>query len=726
MIELKESFKPRKYQESIFNTCSKHNTMVVLPTGLGKTAIALMMAVHRLKIYPNSKFLMLAPSKPLVSQHMQTFKDLLKINSEEIVVFTGEIKPTNRKELWDKSRIIFSTPQTIANDIANKRISLDNVSCLVLDEAHKATGDYDYVWISKQYKVHAKYPRIIGLTASPGSKLENIKEICKNIFVEDIEVRNKEDPDVLPYVQETDIKYIDIELPIPFKRIQTYLKNSLTASLEKLKEYGYIKDTNVSRGELLSAQRDLQRRIATGEKSYEMWQCVKHIAEGIKINHAIGLLETQGIGSLQKYMEKLQEDARSKKIKSTNNIVSNPDFKAAIATTLMLNDEGIEHPKFVKLKEIVQETIKDQEKIIVFTQYRDSGVKIKNKLNELKNINAKLFVGQAKKSGTGLSQKEQIDMLKRFSQGEFNVLVATSVAEEGLDVPSVNLVLFYEPIPSAIRLIQRKGRTGRLEKGKVRILVTKNTMDEIYKWSSYHKEKRMHRTLTNLKKNIKLEKQAKLGDYAKNENALIIADTREPLMLKELMSQGMNVETKRLVFADFIIADIGIERKSVQDFVNSIVDKRLLMQVKELKNNFNRQLLILEGKESLYSIRNVHPNSIRGMLATIAISYNIPIINTTDFKETAEILKTIAKREFCNDKKQFNIITEKKPLSTKDLQIHIVSSLPGIGPRTAKTLLDNFKTIKDIVNADVEELKKIDGVGNNRAEEIKKILDEIY
>ena len=141
-------------------------------------------------------------------------------------------------------------------------------------------------------------------------------------------------------------------------------------------------------------------------------------------------------------------------------------------------------------------------KIIVFTQFRDSASHIAKNLNKIKGINAKVFVGQAKREGSGMSQEEQKKMIEEFSLGEMNVLCATSIGEEGLDIPEVNAVIFYEPVPSAIRAIQRAGRTARLMKGKLIILITKKTRDEAYYYISRLKEKKMHSAIDEIKKQL--------------------------------------------------------------------------------------------------------------------------------------------------------------------------------------------------------------------------------
>jgi Fanconi anemia group M protein len=179
---------------------------------------------------------------------------------------------------------------------------------------------------------------------------------------------------------------------------------------------------------------------------------------------------------------------------------------------------GKEHPKLYKLKEIVEEELSknSKSKIIIFAQFRETINKIKNFLDEVNGAKVGIFVGQAMKENTrgvktGLKQKEQKEMVEKFKNGEVNILVATSIAEEGLDIPEVSLVVFYEPVPSAIRKIQRSGRTARLSPGELKVLITKGTRDEIYYYSSYNKEKRMHKVIDEIQKNgLSKDSQLKL------------------------------------------------------------------------------------------------------------------------------------------------------------------------------------------------------------------------
>lgn len=735
-MELKD-LTPREYQLNILKAAINHNTLVILGTGLGKTAIALLLAIERVKQYPNSKILFLAPTRPLVNQHLETFTKHLDLKKDELAVFTGLIKPEIRAELWKDAKIIFSTPQGLSNDIINKKINLEDVSLLVLDEVHRCVKDYDYVWIAKQYNKLSKYPRILGLTASPGSDQETITEICKNAFIENIEIRSELDPEVQPYVQEVDIDYITLELPEEFKKIKRYLEECFKSKLEQLKKWEVISSYNQysSKKQLLLLQKSIQGELSRGRKDIHLWRGISLLAEALKVQHCLELLETQGVTASYTYIKDIFESAKTTKVKAVKNLVQDPNFKSAYIKIEQLKKINVEHPKVEELKKIIEKEVKNNKeaKIIVFNQYRDSAQTLVNELSKIKDVNAKLFIGQQKRKGVGLSQKEQLSILSDFKKSNHNVLVSTSVGEEGLDIVAVDLVIFYEPIPSAIRTIQRRGRTGRQTRGKVIILVTKNTRDESNRWTAHHKEKRMYRIIDTIKKGIKAPEKPKdttLKDFlTKKKDIKIIADSREKgsKRLKELTDNGALVTIQNLDVADYILSEnVACEIKTKEDFLKSIIDKRILNQLKNLRNNFEKPLLIIEGEEDLYSIRNIHPNAIRGMLATIAIDFQIPILYTNNQKDTTALLITIARREQENKDRDFGVRVERKPLTTKEQQEFIIESLPSIGPSLAKSLLKEFKTVKNIMNSEKEDLTKIENIGKKKAEEIKRIIETTY
>jgi Fanconi anemia group M protein len=737
MIAVKD-FKPRLYQETIFSTCTKKDSLVILPTGMGKSFLFVMLASHRLNLYPNSKILILAPTKPLADQHITVLKNHLNIDEDKIVLFTGLVRPEKRAELWKNAQIIVSTPQGLENDILSNRINLEEASLLAFDEAHHAVGDYAYVFVAKQYQKKARYPRILALTASPGADMEKIKEVCKNLYIEEVEVRTDKDPDVKPYVQDIEIEWIKVNLPPIFNDVQKYIKDFLKDRLEKLKKWGVLRRTDlrfVNKRELLALQAQLRGRAASGERDFTLWTAISVLAEIMKIQHALELLETQGIAPLYKYLEKLQQESLTTKVKAVKNIVRDLNFRSALIKTKSLWDEKVEHPKLVELQKIIEREIKQNPnfKAIVFNQYRDNASDVEEKLNKIENIKAKIFVGQSKKGGTGYSQKEQKEILDKFRSGEFNVLVATSVGEEGLDIPAVPLVVFYEPIPSAIRSIQRRGRTGRQEKGRVIILLAKNTRDEGYRWSAHHKEKSMYRHLYKIKNKIGLTLEKPKVSLEKfvpeDKRHKIFVDHREKgsKVIKELVDKNHTISLEQLDNADYLLSSrVGVEFKTTGDFINSIIDGRLLLQIKDLKNNFERPLMIIEGEEDIYSIRNIHPNAIRGMLSTITVSYGIPILQTKNFKETAALMGIIAKREQEETAKDFTPHAEKRTSSLKEQQEYIVSALPGVGATLAKPLLKKFKTIKKLINAKKEKLEKITKIGPKKAQAIKDVVEKEY
>ena len=722
-----KNFKPRLYQEMILGTASKKNTLIVLPTGMGKTNVFLMIAANRLSNFPKGKIVLIGPTKPLIDQYFKVFGEHFEIEKDKMSIMTGAVKPEKRAEKWASSQIIFTTPQGFENDLMKGTISLENVTLMGFDEAHRSVGDYSYVRIADKYLKTADFPRIIGMTASPGSDSEKIEEICENLDIEDVEVRNEEDPDVKPYVQEIDIKNVKVKLPESFKEIKRDIERCIASKADQIKKISFIK-TNVgtSRSQLLR----LQAQISGGRLSGLALRSLSLIAEAMKASHALELLESQGIEPLKKYMQRLQEDGKTTKVKALKNLLADSNFQEAIKKTNKLYENKEEHPKLKELVKIIREELKTGKgKIIIFNQFRDSALSIKKTIERETEARAETFVGQAKKRETGLSQKEQKNRLQSFREGEFNVLIATSIGEEGLDIVKVDTVIFYEPTASAIRSIQRRGRTGRQKKGRVIILITENTRDETLNWVSQKKEQKMYRLLRDMKNKITMKKKGKLtGYFERNETKVkIFADHRENGPLVKLLSdRNVNLEIKTLEVADYVCSSrVGIEVKTCNDFVSSITDQRILNQARELKNHYEKPLIIIQGNSEDYALRNIHPNAIRGMIAAITIDYGIPLISTKNEEETAELLITIAKREQDGGHKETQSHS-RKPLTTKELQEYVVSALPGVETKIAKALLKEFKTVKNVINASEEMLKKTEFIGDKKASEIRKVLDREY
>lgn len=502
-----EGITPREYQQKIFESCIKKNCLVVLPTGLGKTLIALMVVINRMQEFPGQKVVFLAPTKPLAEQHETFFKKHLPELFAEMQLFTGAVNASNRKKLWQNADIIFSTPQCVANDIKKGLYNLKDVCLLIEDEAHRCTKNYDYNVVAQKFRVDSENPRIIGLTASPGSETNKIKEICRNLNIEEVELRTRESPDVKPYLQEREFEKHPVDFPPEFEEIKHVLLKMFNRYIEELRKRKVLYGPSSKTG-LIQLQKTISRSLAVGNnRNYNYMLGASACAQAIKLQHALELLETQTLGSFNKYLKKLFDEASKKKSKGVVKLVANPEFNYIFMASNELLSKNVEHPKLFELMEIIKHERKEKEnpKIIVFTQFRDTAQEISKRINEIEDITAKVFVGQANKSGkdgAGLSQKQQKQMIEDFSEGKINVICATSIAEEGLDIPEVNAVVFYEPIPSAIRAIQRAGRTARLQPGKLIMLITKKTRDEAFYYVSRSREKKMHQAIGQIKEDL--------------------------------------------------------------------------------------------------------------------------------------------------------------------------------------------------------------------------------
>src|SRR3989338_3794470 len=216
--------KPRDYQLSIFETAKNNNTLVVLPTGLGKTLIALLLAIERKKLHPLSKILFLAPTRPLVEQHFSTFKSQLPELFTDLQLFTGSVPAEKRKKIFETAEIIFSTPQCIANDLENYLYDLNDFSLLIIDEAHRCLKNYDYTKVVSHYKKKSTNQLILGLTASPSHDSEKVKEICAHLDIKEIEIRTRDSPDVKLYLKEREYEKIDVPFPKEFQELRVLLK----------------------------------------------------------------------------------------------------------------------------------------------------------------------------------------------------------------------------------------------------------------------------------------------------------------------------------------------------------------------------------------------------------------------------------------------------------------------------------------------------------------------
>lgn len=480
----------RRYQDDIASRAVSKNTLVVIPTGLGKTSIAALVAADRLKKDMKKKIMFLAPTKPLVDQHRNTFERVMKIGSSELKTVTGTDPPSTRTLLYSKADIVFSTPQTIANDLKKGGLDFKEYSLLIVDEAHRCVGSYAYVFVADQYMKTARDPLILALTASPGSNKNKIDEIRNKLFIEQVEIKDRDDEDVRPYVQKQSQAFIQVDLIPELRTISVELSAYRDSLIHLLMNWKIIHFAKISKVDLLKLQAQLAR-----SKTGSGFAAMSYIAEILKIDHALILAETQTVYALKNYLESLEEENS----KAAQRLIKSSAFEKSKEIVDRLEEYNIEHPKINRLKELIQSEVQRNRKVIIFGQYRDTINKIVRELKQIDGAKPIGFFGQAKKSGIGLSQKEQIQILNEFKLGFYNILVCTSIGEEGLDIAETDTVIFYEPIPSEIRRIQRAGRTARTKAGKVLMMMTRGTRDEAFHWSAYHKENKMKQILYKMK-----------------------------------------------------------------------------------------------------------------------------------------------------------------------------------------------------------------------------------
>jgi Fanconi anemia group M protein len=492
-----EFIERRRYQLELAATAREDHTLVCLPTGLGKTTVSLLVTAERLQSAGGTS-LFLAPTKPLVDQHAAFYREALEVPDDEIVVFTGEVRPDDRADLWDDARIVVATPQVVENDLIGNRISLSSVTHLTFDECHRATGSYSYVYIAERYHADAADPLVTGMSASPGGDAEAILTVCQNLGIAEVAVMTEDDADVAEYTYDTDVEWETIELPEEVLAIRDSLNEVITDRLERLKSLGVTSTTqpDLSQKELNRMRGKLQRLIDNDQSDGYKGMSVH--AEVMKLRRAVELVETQSVEALRRYFERQRDAARSSGAsKASQRLVADQRVRTAMERAESF--DGL-HPKFRRTRMLLAKTlgIRGGDRVIVFTESRDTAEALTDFLAE--GFAVRRFVGQGDRDGSdGMTQTEQKDTLEAFRDGEFEVLVSTSVAEEGLDVPEVDLVLFFEPVPTAIRSIQRKGRTGRQTEGRVVVLMAEDTRDEAYFWISRRREREMEDELRSLK-----------------------------------------------------------------------------------------------------------------------------------------------------------------------------------------------------------------------------------
>ncbi len=774
-----DTIERRAYQLDLAATAVEAHTLVCLPTGLGKTTVSLLVTAARLEAH-GGKSLLLAPTRPLVEQHAAFYREALTMPDDDIVVFTGDVRPADRANLWETAQVIIATPQVIENDLIGSRIDLTDVVHLTFDECHRASGAYPYTFIAERYHADATKPRVTGMSASPGDSKESILDVCDNLGIDELAVKSDEDDDVAAYTYETEVEWETITLPDEIIEMRDEIQAVIKDRLSELKSLGVTRSTDatLSQRDLDRMRGKLQSMIDAGNQ--DGYRGMSLHAEVMKLKRAVEIAETQSVTAVSHYFERQREDARTAGAsKATQRLVSDPRIRRTMDRADAFDDV---HPKFSRARIRIARTlgIEEGERVIVFTESRDTAEVLTEFLDQ--SFDTRRFVGQNDRDGSeGMTQRQQQAVLEAFRANEFDVLVSTSVAEEGLDVPEVDLVLFFEPVPTAIRAIQRRGRTGRHAPGKVVVLLAEDTRDEAYFWISRRREREMAdelRSLKDMETDIESElgggqttlaasaaaaaegssratidrptdrddpestarpasgrnedeSEAEVASAGGGEVVEIVADQREldATIGRELSRRDeITVRLASLAVGDYVLSDrVVVERKTVDDFLDTLLgeDRSLFTQVRAMVEHYDRPVVLIEG-DDLLAQRDVHPNAVRGAIASLAVDFGISVLFTMDQTDTTELLAIIAEREQRKRKRTPSVHGEKGGRTLAEQQEYLLSSITDIGVVTARALLDSFGTVEAVLTANEDTLCAVDGIGEVTATRIREVVTTPY
>ena len=477
----------REYQNNISDIVKSKNSMVVLPTGLGKTVVALLAIADSMITKPTKSCIILAPTLVLVHQHYEFLSNSLTLNPTEISVITGEDVLEKRKKKW-QNQIVCATPQILKLDIIRRLVNLEQFSIVIFDEAHRTVGNYAYVFIAKEVSSINPDARLIGMTASLPSDSIKIQEILMNLHSDHLEARDHFSEDVKPYVHKTDIEKIELELPDDIQKISNLIRKTIYLYTKKLQSAGQSLPSNPSLKAVLMKTQQIEKDPILSHR----WDIRGNLYSLVRLLHGLTIIETQGVYSFQKYIQRLSSKNKSSGVKK---LFNDSNFNEAITLNNKLQSNGDDHPKLSKLIIALQNNLKGSDKAIVFASYRDTVDKIYEVLHK-EGYHVGILIGKSGKSGQ--SQKKQLESLTKLKSGEYDIIVATQVGEEGLDISECKLVVFYDNVASGIRFIQRLGRTGRKAPGKVVSFVTKGTRDETNYYISQKRLSKTQRTVTKL------------------------------------------------------------------------------------------------------------------------------------------------------------------------------------------------------------------------------------
>ncbi|XP_078418451.1 Fanconi anemia group M protein isoform X2 [Cetorhinus maximus] len=515
----------RTYQFDMARAALFDNTLVCLPTGLGKTFIAAVVMYNFYRWYPSGKIVFMAPTKPLVAQQIEACYKVMGIPQGHMTEMTGQTQALNRQNIWNAKRVVFLTPQVMMNDLSRAACPAADVKCLVVDEAHKALGNHAYCQVVRELCNYTRQFRVLALTATPGSDTKAVQQVLSNLMISHLEVRSEDSLDIQPYSHQRHVEKFVVPLGTELTGIRSLYLQVLEAFTRRLLKAGALlhKDVaNLTKYQIVLSREQFRKNPPTHIVGVQRGMVEGDYALCISLYHGYELLLQMGMRSLYNYLEGILDGSKGM-TRTRNELCRNTSFmemyeqlKAMFSngSNLFSSQIGSEnrkqfiysHPKLQKLEEVVVSHFKSwaesggpntsegkvggvNTRVMIFSSFRDSVQEIAEMLSKHDPlVRVMTFVGHSSgKNSKGFTQKEQLEVMKRFREGGYNTLVSTCVGEEGLDIGEVDLIICFDAQKSPIRLVQRMGRTGRKRQGRIVVLLAEGREERNYNQSQCSK-----------------------------------------------------------------------------------------------------------------------------------------------------------------------------------------------------------------------------------------------
>lgn len=595
---------PREYQQKIVKRALFENVLCALPTGLGKTFVASTVMLNFYRWTRTAKVLFMAPTRPLVSQQLEACLGITGLpRSDSSILIGGALTPAQRAVEWDTKRVFFATPQTVDNDLKRGILDPKTVACLVIDEAHRATGNQAYVEVVRYLNRFNASFRVLALTATPSTTLEGVQAVISNLNISRVEIRTEDSPDIKPYVHAKHIERVVCALSEDQDSVLAPLCEALQPIVDQLyaaKVLFMPSASSVNQFLAVNAIKTLMRGN-NGPPSGAQFKYLAMLKVLASMGHALALLKFHGITPFYQYLEAWESELGPKPGKYAAQLVNTPGYRACVARcqeliyggrvgnggALVVRRGFMCHPKLVELVRVMQEFFSsgagagagaggsrgaEDSKVIIFSAYRDSGAEILRVLQEnVGECKPHLFVGQAsgrastleeggggaesKRKGSGMTQKEQQRVVDDFKHNKLNTLIATSIGEEGLDIGEVDLIICYDASSSPIRMLQRIGRTGRKRAGQIYMLLSES------------EEKKLDRSFDNYKY---------IQDVIAGEGPGLRYGTRQKMLPQDVVPECVEMEieipeeNKELLRAQDIVKEAEMTQRATQKKRNPV------------------------------------------------------------------------------------------------------------------------------------------------------------